>query len=180
MARRRKRPSTKAVLHAARQLGIDDDELLARVMRCSLETVRRYREGQELARVSFHLQTSWLLIDTARLVRTKAAPGEKSVSWMRTYDYGLGMAPAELLTEEWGLDRLHTWLAGPQPEPKARPRRQATPRPVIPPVPEPRLPPRPKITVEPDETWWGWVAGGVAAVGATALGAVLWVARSKR
>ena len=102
MARRRKRPTTKAVLSAAHQLGIDEDDALARVMRCSVETVRRYRSGNELARIEFHLQTSWFLIDTARLVRKRRLPGETGAEWLATSDDDLGTCPRDLLTELCG------------------------------------------------------------------------------
>ena len=181
MARRRKRPTrkrptTNAVLQAARQLGLDD-EALAKVMRCSMDTVRRYREGEELARVTFHLQTSWLLLDTARMIRTRAAPRQKSVDWLRIYDEKLGRCPGDLLVEEWGLDRLHAHLAGPKPEPVPKP---GTKRPAPQASPPPPPPPRPKIKVEPAKNTWEWIAGGAAVIGATVLGAVLWVARNKR
>ena len=191
MARRRKRPTTKAVLSAAHQLGIDDDGALARVMRCSVETVRRYRSGDELARIQFHLQTSLLLIDTARLVKKRQQPGDTIAEWLAKSDDDLGMRPGDLLTEEWGLDRLHDWLAGPEGnsriEPERRPRsgRRLSPKrnepagqQLEPPRPSPVV--VPKVEAGTDGNWWRLVAGGAAAVGATVVGAVLWVARNRR
>ena len=195
MARRRKRPTTKAVLSAAHQLGIDNDDVLARVMRCSVETVRRYRSGDELARIAFHLQTSWLLIDTAKLVGGRRLPGETAAEWLAKFDDDLGTHPGDLLIGEWGLDRLHGWLSRPQQASETKLERRlpsrsrakrklplgragsAAPQPE---PPQPVPPTEPKVEAPADSNWWRLVAGGAAAIGATVAGAVLWIARNKR
>ncbi len=190
MARRQAKPKGAFVILAADRLELSDDAL-ARVLRCSAETVGRYRAGEELVATETHLQNAASLLEVERLVRSQRERGQTSAQWLRAFNHNLDAHPIDLLVSEWGIDGLISWLRARQP-PKspsasrteiAEPARvRRTPRKVA--KPEPRAatsPPEPQpASAAEGAGWWVWVAGGAAAAAGAAVAAVLWVGGKRR
>ena len=170
-------PTIEAVLDAADELELPED-ILARVLRCSAETIRLYREGKSLVRAEVHLDAAAELLEVSRLIRSRVGFRGSPAEWLRAYQGEIGRIPLELLKHDWGisdlLDRLRDHTPIPRVPPASVPAEPASiPAPVASPAPAAQPQPRP----QPKRSPWQALAAFARKV---AAGAASFLRRIRR
>ena len=178
MARHGKRPSVRDVFRAANTLELPD-LALAQTLRCSGETVTRYRLGGDLVQTEPHTEMAQGLVEVCGLIPGFLEPGQTPAQWLRAFNKELDAVPLHVLEHEWGLDDLLAWLRGEgyarssEAAPSGSRRKRPTRRPTSEHEPPSAAASKPKPEPKADR-WWAWIAGGTVVAVAAVAGFVAW------
>ena len=168
-------PTTQTVLDAADELNLPED-VLARVLRCSGDTVRLYRGGKSLVRGEIHREAAAELLEAFRLIRNRVGFHGSPSEWIRNYQVDIGRVPLEILQHDWGVGDLLDRLRGSMPKPRV-PMPDTTSGPPSEPMKLPNALPGPAPATRSQHGAWRALAAFAMRV---AAGAVSWLLRIRR
>ena len=81
---------TRCMLLDADELGLSD-EILSRALRCSRETLKRYRSGHSIVRTANHVEMAEAVVEVCRRGVLRHKPGKGAGTGARSYYQRIGI-----------------------------------------------------------------------------------------